>query len=75
MNKHDRQNLMFIMSLNMDQFNEWYDTLTPDDAEYAHELIMTARAEIGVQLAEIFDQAAEEDLTEAKTVLKQFMLN
>ena len=75
MNKHDKDNLMFIMSLDLARFNDWYDSLTPDDAEYAHELILAARAELAVQVAEVFDRAAEEDLTEANKVLKQFMLN
>jgi hypothetical protein len=75
MNKHDKDNLLFIMSLDIRQFNKWYDSLTPDDAEYAHELILAARTELAVQVAEIFDQAAEEDLTEANKVLKKFMLN
>ena len=39
MNKHDRDNLNFILSLDEAGFDEWYATLSDDDVDYALEII------------------------------------
>ena len=72
MNKHDRDNLNFILSLDEDGFDQWYATLSNDDVEYALEIIKAGRAELMVQAAELQDDV--EDTAEAMNVLKGFML-
>ena len=72
MNPHDLNNVRYIMSLNDDQFNEWADSLTDDDLQYAMELLRAARLQNVHQELELMDEV--EDLTEAKNVLAKFML-
>ena len=68
MNEHDRENLLFIISLNEEQFNEWYATISMDDVEYAIELCKAARAELSMNLDTV------SDLSEANSILKKYML-
>ena len=72
MNDWDKNNLQFILSLNEDEFEDWYACLDEDDVAYAMELLKTARSEIHVQLASLHDDIF--DVTDAKNVLKQFTL-
>ena len=72
MNKHDKDNLNFILALKPQDFFNWYDSLSEDDIKYATELVMQARSEIETQVAEIFDNV--EDCSLAKTVLGKFTL-
>ena len=72
MNKHDSDNLKFIMSLNEKQFDEWYAAIDLDDVDYALELMKQARLELDVKVAEVFDEVM--NTTEANTILKKFML-
>jgi len=72
MNKHDRDNYLFIMSLSPQQFENWYATISDDDAQYAIELIRMARTELIQQTAEILDDV--ENLFAAKEVLGKFTL-
>jgi hypothetical protein len=73
MNKHDRDNYQFIMSLTPSQFDEWYNTITPDDIDYAMELIKMARVELAEEAAALIENVVE--FTEAKEVLGKFTLN
>lgn len=73
MNEHDKDNLSFILSLNGKALEEWYDTLSKDDIEYAMELLREARSLISVHVLEINDDV--EDVTEAAAILKKFTLN
>ena len=72
MNDHDKDNLKFILSLKPEDFYDWYETLTDDDALYAMELVSMARSELETQVAEIFDNV--EDCSLAKNVLGKFTL-
>jgi hypothetical protein len=72
MNKHDRDNYLFIMSLSPQQFENWYATISDDDAQYAIELIRMARTELIQQTAEILDDV--ENLFDAKEALGKFTL-
>jgi hypothetical protein len=61
MNKHDRDNLSFIMSLRTPEaWEAWAATLSEDDMLYALELVKTAQAECEVKLMEM-DEAEEAD--------------
>lgn len=73
MNKHDKDNYLFIMSLTPDQFEEWYNAITPDDVDYAMELIKMARLELAEQAAVLIESVVE--FTEAREVLGKFTLN
>jgi len=68
MNDYDRNNFEFIMSLSPQQFDEWYASISLDDIEYAIELCQAARLEMAL------NTDAVKDLTEANTILKNFML-
>jgi len=74
MNKYDRSQFNFIMSLTDEQFEEWAQTSSQDDIQYAMELIMQARTEAAVLEQELLDQLEDSDLAEANAVLKKFML-
>ena len=72
MNDWDKNNLQFILSLNEDEFEDWYACLDEDDVAYAMELLKTARTEINMHLASLHDDI--QNVNDAATVLKQFTL-
>jgi hypothetical protein len=72
MNDYDRSNLNFIRSLNEEQFDEWYASISLDDVDYALELLKEARLELTVQMHEVTDNVKDTKL--ARKVLKKFML-
>jgi hypothetical protein len=72
MNKYDRENYHFIMSLTPKEFDEWYKTISDDDAAYAMELIQQARTELAEQSASLFDDITS--FKEARKLLKKFTL-
>lgn len=49
MNKHDRDNLEFLLSLERENFQGWYDSITEDDQLYAQEIIAQAALELQEQ--------------------------
>jgi hypothetical protein len=73
MNKWDRDNLNFILSLDERGFDEWYATLDQDDLDYAMELLKQARTEVGMQMAAVFDDTT--DMEAACEVLSKFTLS
>lgn len=72
MNDWDKNNLQFILSLNEDEFSDWYACLDDDDVAYAMELLQTARTEVNMQLASLHDEV--NDVSDAANFLKQFTL-
>lgn len=72
MNDHDKSNLNFILNLDEDQFDKWYAKISPDDVDYAIELLKQARSQLYMAQSELLDPI--EDVTEAKSLLKKFML-
>ena len=72
MNDWDKNNLQFILSLNEDEFSDWYECLDDDDVAYAMELLQTARTEVNMQLVELNDEPSDLDL--ANEVLAKFRL-
>ena len=72
MNKHDRDNYIFLMSLSPQQFDEWFMTIDEDDVQYAMELIQMARLEIAEQMATLLDDV--QDVSDASKLLKRFTL-
>ena len=74
MNDHDRSNLDFILSLDRNRFEEWANSISDDDIDYAIELIRAAWAEMVELQHDIIEEALGENFTEANAVLKKFML-
>lgn len=78
MNDRDYDNLQFLLNVSSDKLEEWYDNIVAtgdeDDIAYALELIHTARTELELQLLEIFDTEASQDLSIACDYLKKFQL-
>jgi hypothetical protein len=63
MNKHDRDNLNFILSLDTaEQWDEWAETLSQSDLLYALDLIRQAKVESLVQLIELQESVESEEL-------------
>ncbi len=74
MNKHDRSQFDFIMSLSDEEFTEWALSIPDDDVEYAIELIQQARLELSMVEHELLDNLEQSDLAEARAVLQKFRL-
>lgn len=75
MNKHDRDNLNFILTADKHTLDQWWEELSEDDKQYALELIRMARTETEVQLIDCNESILENgDYSEALAVLKKFML-
>ena len=61
MNKHDRDNLNFLLNASKSTLNDWYAKVEQDDIEYAFELLAQAKAELLVSEAELFDEVENTD--------------
>lgn len=46
MNKHDRDNLNFLLHLDSDAFEQWYESVSQDDLDYAQEIMAQAALEM-----------------------------
>lgn len=71
MNKHDQDNLNFMMSLDADAFDAWMETISADDVQYAMEIIQARRAELMQQEMEMMDEVT--DVSDAEKVLAAIM--
>lgn len=67
MNEHDRKNLEFILHTDESKFDDWLQTASDEDVDYALELIRIAKSELLVQEAEFYDAVV--DLTEANRII------
>jgi hypothetical protein len=74
-NKHDRDNLQFLLSADKNTMDQWYQTVSEDDVEYALELLQLHRTELELRELEIIDTEAETDLSDAHSVLTRFTLH
>ena len=75
MDKWDRDNLNFLLSVDEDTFEEFMAQSSEDDIQYAIELIQTHKAELLTRQIELEDALVEETgLKEAQTVLNRFRL-
>lgn len=73
MNDHDKSNLQYILSLDLNQFKEWATTISKDDIHYATELLKHANIEISEQGLSFLEDT-NIDVTEASNLLKKYML-
>lgn len=75
MDKWDRDNLNFLLTVDEDTFEEFMAQSSDDDIQYAIELIQTHKAELLTRQIELEDALVEETgLTEAQAVLARFRL-
>lgn len=78
MDKHDQKNLEFLLNATPEVLHDWFDTMIAlgqeDDIAYAMELVQAARNQLELELLEIFDLEAEEDVALASAYLKRFRL-
>ena len=72
MNDYDRANLQFLLSIDSNELKEWYESVTPDDIEYAAELMLQYSEELSIKTSMYNDDVS--DLTEASTFLRRFSL-
>lgn len=72
MNKKDRDNLNFLMSVSEEGFKKWYDQADDEDIAYAFELILQHQAELDE--IEMDFRMQTSDLAEAKSLLEKFKL-
>lgn len=71
MNKHDYDNLQFLLNADKDTMNKWYASVSADDIDYALELLHTHRNELVLRELELMDDV--EDVSEAASVLAGVM--
>lgn len=79
MNDHDRENLNFLMSVDRKTLQDWFDSVTPDDIDYAWQLLLAYSTEIEERSMALLDQALATDsqstsFPEAVAVLEKFRL-
>jgi hypothetical protein len=72
MNEHDRDNLRFLLSADKSTMDQWYQTVSEDDVEYALELLQVHRTELELREFDLIDAEAEQDLSQAQAVLSRF---
>jgi hypothetical protein len=71
MNKHDRDNLMFLINADKATMKKWYRTVSKDDVDYALELLQQYKSELMVKEMEYMDEV--NDVGMAREALKKFM--
>lgn len=67
MNRRDRENLKFLLTVSEESFNDWLSKADNDDVEYALELIKKAKLEYMVKELELTDEVP--NFNEAKVVI------
>ena len=67
MNRRDRENLKFLLTVSEESFNDWLSKADNDDVEYALELIKKAKLEYMVKELELTDDVP--NFNEAKVVI------
>lgn len=71
MKKKDRDNLKFIMSCSNEQFDEWMENATPEDIDYALEIIRLAKSELILEQMELEEVCETDEFTEAMKVINR----
>lgn len=77
MNEHDRSNLEFLMSASADVLQDWFESVSEDDINYAMELLKAYEKELVENRAELATefklQVLNNEFPEAKQVLSKFI--
>ena len=79
MNEHDRENLKFLMSVDRETLQDWFRSVTPDDIEYALQLLTRYSTEIdehakALKIDEALTTGRADSYPEAVAVLEKFRL-
>jgi hypothetical protein len=69
-NRHDLDNILFILNLDPDEISQWLNTLSVDDMRYALEIIQSRTAEMIVEEMDLDDQE-EMDLTQGNALINR----
>lgn len=69
MKKKDRDNLKFLMSCSNEKFDEWMENATPDDIDYALEIIRLAKSELILEQMELQEVSETDEFTEAMNII------
>jgi len=76
MNDYDRENLQFLLNASPDVIRDWYDTVDPEDIEYATELMTLYSEELRIK--SIFHKVHDTDLAagtpDADKYLRRFTM-
>jgi len=70
MNDYDRNNLDFIMKLDKDRVEAWFDEMDDEDREYAQSLLDQYEEELNIKEV-MTDNLYIKDLTLAKNVINK----
>ena len=70
MNRHDLDNILFILNLDPDEISQWLNTLSVDDMRYTLEIIQSRTAEMIVEEMDLDDQE-EMDLTQGNALINR----
>jgi hypothetical protein len=73
MNEYDRANLFFLMNATPEELEEWYNSVSEDDHEYASELMAEYCEELATKKSLIDDKEVT-NLEEARSLLRIFRL-
>jgi hypothetical protein len=71
MNKHDRDNLHFLMKCPEAEFDKWMENASSDDVSYALELIKKAKSEMLLEEIELQECLELDDYAEALAVIER----
>jgi len=78
MNRHDRENLEFLLAADSATIRDWAGKMNPDDIVYAQELLLQHSADLRERSREILVEAEMARLDNnyelANTYLKQFRI-
>ena len=78
MNDNDRQNIEFIRSLAPDALEQWIEYIKESgneyEIDYAMEMLIATRNQIEMELLDLYDADAKEDVSAAAEYLQRFRL-
>jgi hypothetical protein len=61
MNKHDKDNLNFLLTVSKETLNDWYASVGEEDIQYAFELLQMAKTELMLKELEFMDEVENTD--------------
>lgn len=71
MNLHDRKNVNFLLSLDPPAIEKWYNSVSPDDVNYAVAIIKIYTNELAVKSALLTDNEVS-NVDAASKLLRKF---
>lgn len=74
MNERDRNNLEFLLSISEPTLKAWYASVTPDDIEYATELLKAYSNELATRVSLCKDDSEISVSQYTKDILQKYTL-